>query len=108
MDSMNTMVMILGYVMAPITGVVTYFATRKKQRNDFLQNQQESIESLTRANKEMVSEILNLRKEILQNSQIILDLRTENAIMKEQITSLSEQLRNVKTITKKYDNKNLD
>jgi uncharacterized protein YigA (DUF484 family) len=104
------LIAILGCVMAPVASVVTYFATRKKRRNEMVQNQQDSIEKLALANREMLAEILKLRDEIVQNSNIIAGLRIENAGMREKIESMSieiaflnGQLRNVKTITKKYN-----
>lgn len=109
---------ILGYILAPITGfitgVATYIATRRKQKNDFLKELQGSIDLLTSENAKQIQEVLNLRNEILKNSELTMKLRAENLellnkikilecqneTLRKEVADLNEKLENVKTITK--------
>ena len=84
---MEHFITILGYILTPIAGIVTWLVSRKKQRNDFLQDMQASINLLAEENKKLMIEIVALRKENLQ-------LRAE-------VEELNRKLDNVKTITKK-------
>jgi predicted RNase H-like nuclease (RuvC/YqgF family) len=84
---LSTFITVLGYALTPVTGVVTWLFTRKKQRNDFLQNLQSSINLLAEENKKLMAEVIELRRENMH-------LRTE-------VEELNRKLENVKTITKK-------
>ena len=86
---MENFIMILGYILTPITALVTYFLGRKKQRNDFLKDMQSSIDLLATKNKELLIEVIELRKENLQ-------LRTE-------LEELILKLTNARIITKKHN-----
>jgi regulator of replication initiation timing len=83
---MDTWVIILGYLIAPVSSVISYFAGRKKANNDFLQNMQASINLLADENKKLMAEVVALRK--------------ENTRLRIEIEELNEKLSNIKTITK--------
>ncbi len=111
---MELWITILGYILTPITGIVTYLVTRKKQKNDFLKDLQSSIDLLTSENAKQVQEVLNLRNEILKNSEMTMKLRVENLELldkikvlecqneklRKEVADLNDKLENVKTITK--------
>ena len=84
---MENIIMILGYILTPITTLIAYFLGRKKQRNDFLKEMQASIDLLATKNKELVEEVIMLREENLQ-------LKTE-------VQKLIRELTNGKIITEK-------
>lgn len=92
--------MILGYVLTPITGVVTYFATRKKQKNDFLKDQQSSISLLSEENKKLVVLVGELRNEVLESTKIILELRKENLGLCMEFSELKKELEKLKSTNK--------
>ena len=70
--NVNDFTTIFGYVLTPITGVVTYFATKKQKDNNFLSDLQGSINLLSEKNAEQVKEILVLREKSLLNSQEVI------------------------------------
>ena len=94
-------VTILGFIIAPISSVISWIVGRRKSKNDFLHEMQASIDLLVEKNKILVEEITALR---LENSKLRYDvqrLATENKKMSKEIEELNARLENVKTITKK-------
>ena len=94
-------VTILGFIIAPISSVISWIVGRRKSKNDFLHEMQASIDLLVEKNKILVEEITALR---LENSALRYDvqrLATENKKMSKEIEELNARLENVKTITKK-------
>ena len=83
---MDNLITILGYVLIPISNLVTWIVSRKKQRNDFLKDMQASIDLLASENKKLMSEIVGLRK--------------ENILLKTKLEELNRKLDKMKTITK--------
>jgi regulator of replication initiation timing len=90
---MDNFVTILGYILTPLAAVVTWFASRKKQRNDFLKDLQASIDLLSKKNKDLLDEVINLRSEVVQ-------LKSENKQLRVEVEELNRRLENVKTITR--------
>ncbi len=92
---------IIGYIIAPISGVVSWLAGRKKSKNDFLQEMQASIDLLAQRNSDLYNEIVGLRAENLSLRLDVQRLLGENTKMSKEIEVLNARLENVKTITKK-------
>ena len=88
--------MILMYVLpALLSGAGGWFvgkATKRKQKNDILQEMQNSIDLVLTRNKELLNELINLRSEIAQ-------VKSENAALRVEVEELNRKLENVKTIT---------
>lgn len=78
---------ILNFLSTPLAGAVGWFIGRRKQKNDFLAELQASIDLLATKNRELMEEVVALRR--------------ENAKMQIEIEELNRKLENVKTITKK-------
>lgn len=85
---------------APVTGVLSYFAGKKKRKNDFLQNLQTSIDLLAGKNAELLKELLEVKKQNIKLSVAVEQLKLENEQLKVTIQTLTTQLENVKVITK--------
>jgi regulator of replication initiation timing len=83
---MELFITILGYIITPISAVISYYAGKKKADNDFLQNMQASIDLLAAENKKLMAEVVELRK--------------ENAKLRIEVEDLNAKLENVKTITR--------
>jgi len=84
----NIWITVLGYIITPITGVISYFAGARKRNNDAISEMQATINMLVEKNAELYKEVMTLRR--------------ENAELKQEIAVLNEKLKNVKTITKKF------
>jgi len=75
-----------------IAGVVGWVVGRRKQKNDFLGELQQSINMLAEENKQQMNEIIKLRKEVIV-------LREENYKFSEIVKKMNLKLENVKTVT---------
>jgi uncharacterized protein YydD (DUF2326 family) len=78
---------IISYIAPALTALIGWLVGRKKERNDFLNNLQASIDLLAEKNKLLMEEIVMLRD--------------ENAQLRYEVEELNRKLENVKTITKK-------
>ena len=104
---MELWVSLLGYVLLPVSGVASYFAGRRKKKNDVLQAMQTSINMLVVKNGELVTEVVELRSvnATLIKKQDSLEshiekLTKENGSLRKIVEDLSAKLENVKTITR--------
>lgn len=80
---------ILSFVLSSITLVVGWIFGRKKQKNDFLTDQESSITLLAQKNKELIEEVVKLRSE---NAV----LRSELAEVKTIVLDLQKKVQNLK------------
>ena len=62
-------------LLAPVTGVVTWLAARRKRRNDALTELQNTIDMLVLQNKTLYKELIDTRRELA-------DARTEIDVLK--------------------------
>ena len=85
---------ILGYLIVPISSVISYFAGLRKSKNDFLGDMQKSIDLLTAENAKLIEKVVTL-------NNAVVELRKENKQLRTEVEELNEKLSNVKTITKK-------
>ena len=103
MEDGNTWVTVMGYLLTPIAGVVSWIAARRARNNSTLRDLQSTIDMLVEKNKELYQTITELNAEVMS-------LRSENAELKQgQADMLTElgQLRDRLGIKKKkQDNEN--
>ena len=78
---------IINVLTTPLAGVIGWLVGRKKQKNDFLKDLQDSINLLSEENKKLMKEVIGLRK--------------ENIALRTEVEELIRKLGGVKTITKK-------
>lgn len=91
---------LIGYIIAPISGVASWLAGRRKSNNDFLRDMQESIDLLVEKNKVLIKEITELRDE---NSKLISQVKAlsnDNIQMRREVEHLSGKIRNLKSTKK--------
>ncbi|OJV19869.1 MAG: hypothetical protein BGO30_07270 [Bacteroidetes bacterium 41-46] len=101
-------------IMVPISSVISYLAGKRIRNNDFLQQLQASIDMLAKKNATLLEELVTVKeqyadvklelkkvsKENLQLKEGMLKLTEENKSFSKQVEVLTEQLANVKVITK--------
>ena len=99
---------IINVIIPVITGIAGWFAARRKKNNDFLHDLQQSVNMLTDRNRELLNELIELRKQnarLLGNQEEmhvkIEKLQKENIGLKKELEELNKKLENVKTITRK-------
>lgn len=76
MEDNNVWVTIIGYMLTPIAGVVSWFAARRVRNNSTLRELQGTIDMLVEKNKELYHTITELNAEVMS-------LRAENAELKQ-------------------------
>ncbi|MCQ2383565.1 MAG: hypothetical protein MJZ96_01610 [Paludibacteraceae bacterium] len=81
MDTREILTMFGGYIFSAITGVVGWFASSRKRRNDALSEMQESIDLLAQKNNDLIEEITKLR---IENSS----LKAEIEALRAEVNSL--------------------
>lgn len=98
---------IIDVLVPALSAMAGWFVGRRKRKNDFLVDLQKSIDLLSAKNKELVEQlmamqdtIVHMRRENTELKEQVQALRKENAELSEEVGKLSEQLANVKTITK--------
>ena len=94
---------IMSFLLAPITGVASYIAGRRKRDNDFLQQLQSSIDLLSKENKELLSEIVEVKRKNaeLECAQIRTTIRQnelihENNQLKKKLLTLETYFKTLK------------
>ena len=91
---MDILTVILPFVVSIGTFIIGLFTGKRKRNNDFLSELQTSIDLLSAKNKNLVREVINLHDEVVQ-------LRSENAVLRKEVEELNGKLSNIKTITRK-------
>ncbi|PKO97071.1 MAG: hypothetical protein CVU12_02035 [Bacteroidetes bacterium HGW-Bacteroidetes-7] len=89
-----------GYLMSPLTGVVSYFAGKRGRNNDFLQHLQNSINMLSQKNSELLTELVAVKEQNAQLTVTMAELKIDNKSLRDKVETLTQQLENVRTITK--------
>lgn len=75
---------IIGYLFSALTGIVGWLAGRRKQNNNFISEQQSSINLLAEKNNELLKEIVSLRQ---QNAE----LQANQTAMKREMAVLRKE-----------------
>lgn len=89
-EKMENFVEILGYVLTPITGAVTWVAAKRSRDNNMLKELQASIDMLVEKNKELISEVTELRIENSELKAQVQQLRVENKELKSIVEKIQE------------------
>jgi hypothetical protein len=91
---------LISYLATPLAAAISFWAGKKKSKNDFLQALQSSIDMLSTKNAELLAELVAVKELNVGLAVSVKKLETENSSLKEQVSLLTEQLTNVKIITK--------
>lgn len=82
------------------SGISGWVVGRRKRNNDFLTEQQESIELLTESNKRMVARFTEVVAEVVELRNENISLRCEVNRVKQELEALSDEHRRMKhTVT---------
>ena len=83
---------LLPYIISAVTGFLGWLFGKKQQDNKFLQDLQDSINALASSNKELMSEILLVKKQNVDLEINQQKLEKQNCELKRQIEDLNLQL----------------
>jgi len=87
---MENLVEILGFALAPITGVVGWVTAKRSRDNNMLTELQGSIDMLVEKNKTLIQDVTDLRIENSQLKSEIQQLRAENKELKVIVEKIQE------------------
>lgn len=96
----ETLLTIGGYLLTPVTGVVSWFAAKRVRNNETLNKLQSTIDSLVEKNCELIGQMTELRAENSQLKTELLAVRNENAELKRGQDELKKQLSFIKQFGK--------
>ena len=98
---------LIGYIISAVTGVVGWYAGRKKQQNDMLSSMQASINLLAGENNRLITELTEVKK---QNVELIFgqeqtrieiqSLKLENEALRKEVSLYCEKITKLKKTTR--------
>ncbi len=99
----NNLYAITSLLLTPLTGIASYIAGRRRRDNDFLQQLQSSIDLLSKENKELLIEIVEVKRKNaeLESTQARMSIRQnelvhENNQLKKKLSSLETSFKTIK------------
>ncbi len=97
---------LLNILIPVVTGAVGWIVGTRKRKNDFLHEMQDSIDMLSSKNKELLEELVSMRKENAKLHGEIDMITTELTSLREEIKGLREskrELKDLRILRKKYE-----
>jgi uncharacterized coiled-coil DUF342 family protein len=97
---------LLNILIPVVTGAVGWIFGTRKRKNDFLHEMQDSIDMLSSKNKELLEELVSMRKENAKLHGEIDSITTELTSLREEIKGLREskrELKDLRILRKKYE-----
>lgn len=92
----ETLLTIGGFLSAPITGVVSWFAAKRVRNNEVLNKLQDTIDMLVSKNSDLIKQVTELRSENSQLKTELVAVRNENAELKKGQEELMRRLSSIK------------
>lgn len=83
-------------LLAPVTGVVTWLAARRKRRNDALGEMQQTIDMLVQQNKTLYKELIDTRRDLADARGKIDTLEVNQKQLLQENNELRELIKNKK------------
>ena len=95
----QTLSTLISYAAPALTAAAGWLAGKRKRRNDFLKNMQDSIDILSMENKRLIEDLTNVNREVValrkENGELkysVDKLCRENAQLKTEVQDLRKQL----------------
>lgn len=88
---------LIGYLLNPIIGVVSWIAGTRSRRNSVYQEMLATIKTLTEQNKELHEEVVKLQDELIEVRRENAELKAEMKAGQEQMTTKLNELQNENT-----------
>ena len=97
----QTLSTLISYAAPAITAAAGWLAGKRKRRNDFLKNMQDSIDILSMENKRLIEDLTTVNREVValrkENGELkysVDQLCRENAQLKTEVQDLRKQITN--------------
>lgn len=93
---LETLLTIGGYLLTPVTGVVSWVSAKRVRNNETLNKLQETIDMLVAKNSDLINQVTELRSENSQLKTELVAVRNENAELKKGQEELMRRLSAIK------------
>ena len=97
----QTLSTLLSYAAPAVTAAAGWLAGKRKRRNDFLKNMQDSIDILSMENKRLLEDLTNVNREVValrrENGELkysVDQLCKENVQLKDEVRNLKNRITN--------------
>ena len=97
----QTLSTLISYAAPAITAAAGWLAGKRKRRNDFLKNMQDSIDILSMENKRLLEDLTNVNREVValrrENGELkysVDQLCKENVQLKDEVRNLTNRITN--------------
>ena len=97
----QTLSTLISYAAPAITAAAGWLAGKRKRRNDFLKNMQDSIDILSMENKRLLEDLTNVNREVValrrENGELkysVDQLCKENVQLKDEVRNLKNRITN--------------
>ena len=97
----QTLSTLISYAAPAVTAAAGWLAGKRKRRNDFLKNMQDSIDSLSMENKRLIEDLTNVNREVValrrENGELkysVDQLCKENVQLKDEVRNLKNRITN--------------
>ena len=97
----QTLSTLISYAAPAVTAAAGWLAGKRKRRNDFLKNMQDSIDILSMENKRLLEDLTNVNREVValrrENGELkysVDQLCKENVQLKTEVQDLRKQITN--------------
>ena len=92
---------IIGLILTPITGIVSWLAGTRSRRNSVYQELLETIKTLTEQNSELQSKVVKLQDEVIEVRKENAELKAGQAGMTRQMDELKAENKELKELVTK-------
>ena len=97
----QTLSTLISYAAPAVTAAAGWLAGKRKRRNDFLKNMQDSIDILSMENKRLIEDLTNVNREVValrrENGELkysVDQLCKENVQLKDEVRNLKNRITN--------------
>lgn len=92
---------IIGLILTPLTGIVSWLAGTRSRRNSVYQELLETIKTLTEQNSELQSKVVTLQDEVIEVRKENAELKAGQAAMTRQMDELKAENKELKVLVTK-------
>lgn len=92
---------IIGLILTPLTGIVSWLAGTRSRRNSVYQELLETIKTLTEQNSELQSKVVTLQDEVIEVRKENAELKAGQAAMTRQMDELKAENKELKELVTK-------
>lgn len=97
----TTILAIIGLILTPLTGIVSWLAGTRSRRNSVYQELLATIKTLTEQNSELQAKVVKLQDEVIEVRKENAELKAGQAAMNRQMEELKAENKELKVLVTK-------